>query len=336
MNSSEARAAATLRQSQLTKPGGSLGRLEALAIQLAEIQCVQCPASRPAALIIFASDHPVAQLGVSAYPAEVTRAMLRNFVQGGAAASVASKYLGVSLEVVDVGVLGIECTAGTVRTAAADLVEGNLVETDAMSSAVFEAARQSGAEAVARLAPDVKVVLFGDMGIGNTTLASAVAAASLKLNAADVVGRGTGVDEVTLAKKQALVQQVVNRVGTVSPREALRRLGGREMAAIDGAAEAALKRGLAIVVDGVIVTASLLPVLLEQPTLRSHFIFSHRSADASHRAMLQALDANPLLDLNLRLGEGSGALAALPLIDLACHLHSQMATFAQAAVPEKT
>jgi nicotinate-nucleotide--dimethylbenzimidazole phosphoribosyltransferase len=317
----------------LTKPVGSLGRLEALAVQLADVQQTDRPASRPAAALVFAADHAVTQFGVSAYPPAVTRAMVANFVAGGAASSVAARHLGFSLTVVDVGVTGAEAVVGTTRAPVAAMTEGDLVTQDAMAPDVFVAAVEAGANAVAQLPDDVKVLILGEMGIGNTTLASAVAGATLKLGVDQIVGRGTGVDDTTFARKRSLVRRAIERTGDESPLEILRKLGGRELAAIRGAAEAAVTRNMVVLVDGVVVTASLLSLLLPAPHLRRHFVFAHRSADHSHGAMIQALDARPLIDLDLRLGEGTGAMVALPFLDMACQLHNEMATFQEADVP---
>jgi nicotinate-nucleotide--dimethylbenzimidazole phosphoribosyltransferase len=335
VSSAAAQERALRRQASLTKPEGSLGRLEALAVQLAFVQGAELPQSRPAACLLFASDHPVASLGVSAYPSAVTRAMLRNFVSGGAASAVACRHLGVSLTVIDVGVLGAEQTPGTHRDPVADAQEGDLLHTDAMSPEVFDAAVRAGRAAVDALSAEVKVLLLGEMGIGNSTLASAVAAATWGLDPALSTGRGTGLDAEGLQRKTALIRQSLARVGKVTPKEALRRLGGRELAALHGAAARAIERGLLVLVDGAIATAAVASLVLEAPAARAHLVFGHRSADLSHRAMLEGLGVEPLLDLGLRLGEATGALAALPLLDLACSLHAQMATFAQAAVPER-
>jgi nicotinate-nucleotide--dimethylbenzimidazole phosphoribosyltransferase len=322
------------RQASLTKPPGSLGRLETLAVQLSEAQGTVRPSARPASAILFAADHPVVNLGVSAYPQAVTRAMVLNFVAGGAAASVAARRLGIDLHVVDVGVAGAEPVAGAFRADVANRLEGDLVTSDAMSPEVFAEALEAGAAAVGRLAPDVRVVILGEMGIGNSTLASAVAAATTGAAVDDVVGRGTGVDEEGLVRKRSVVSQALARVGPVSPREALRRLGGRELASIFGAAMAAIERGKVVLVDGAIVTSALLALVSERPEARAQLVFAHRSADRSHATMLRWLDVAPLLDLGLRLGEASGALVAFPLLELACALQSEMATFGEAAVPE--
>jgi nicotinate-nucleotide--dimethylbenzimidazole phosphoribosyltransferase len=331
-------------QQRLTKPRGSLGFLEEIAVQLAGIQGTVMPSSRPAAAILFASDHPVVAHGVSAYPAEVTAAMLRNFVGAGAAASVLAKALGVPLTVVDVGVAGIGALASSeaariVRAPVADDEAGDLRVEDAMSEATFRRAVEAGRAAVDAIPTGVVVLALGEMGIGNTTAASAVAATILEARGADadaLVGSGTGVTGLALERKRAVVRDAIARVGRVhSPEEAIRRLGGRDMAALFGAAARASERGIAVLVDGFIVSSAILALVRTSPAVRRSLFFAHRSAEPGHRRVLEALEATPLLDLGLRLGEGSGALLALPLLDHACALHAGMATFASAGVPEK-
>lgn len=334
---------ARAHQQRLTKPCGSLGYLEEIPVQLAGLQRTQLPSSRPAAAILFASDHPVAVHGVSAYPAEVTAAMLRNFVSGGAAASVLAKALAVPLTVVDVGVTGAGTLASSeaarfVRAPVAEDEVGDLRVEDAMSEATFARALEAGASAVDALPPGVVVLALGEMGIGNTTAASAVATMLLDAHGADadaLVGAGTGVTGAALSRKRTVVRDALARVGHVrSPEEAVRRLGGRDIAALFGAAARACERRMAILVDGFIVSAAVLALVRSSPATRRSFFFAHRSAEAGHRRVLEALEARPLLDLGLRLGEASGALLALPLLDHACALHARMATFASAGVPE--
>ena len=335
---------ARAHQQQLTKPRGSLGVLEDIPVQLAGLQRTPMPASRPAAAIVFASDHPVARHDVSAYPVEVTAAMVRNFVAGGAAASVLARELRVPLHVVDVGVRGPPYLAFAedvrlVRARVARDEAGDLRVEDAMSAATFDRAVQTGAAAVDSLPAGVVVLILGEMGIGNTTAASAVAAALLGAHGAEaeaLVGAGTGVSGAALARKRAVVSDAVARVGQVeSAEEAVRRLGGRDIAALLGAGARGCERGMAVLVDGFIVSTAMLALVRAAPEARRSLLFAHRSAEAGHRRVLEALDARPLLDLDLRLGEASGALLALPLLDHACALHRQMATFASAGVPDK-
>ncbi len=336
---------ARAHQARLTKPEGSLGRLEELALELAAIQKTDRPSARDAAAILFASDHPVTRHGVSAYPAAVTRAMLRNFVAGGAAASVLSGAQNVALHVIDVGVLpaeaGLEPTpdspvASARRDPVADDAAGDIRVEDAMTARTLERALVAGRRAVAALTPGTRVVLLGEMGIGNTTVASAVCGALLAGDAREFVGAGTGVTGSALATKQRVVQEAVARLGgEKNPLEVVRRCGGRDIAALLGAMAEAASRRLAVVVDGFISTAAALALAQALPEARPFLIFSHRSQERGHARVLEALDARPLLDLSLRLGEASGALLAYPLLELACSVHAGMATFESAAVPEQ-
>jgi len=337
------RAAATARQKTLTKPEGSLGRLEEIAIQLASLGHDGAAASRPAAAILFASDHPVATRGVSAYPPAVTAAMTANFLRGGAAAAVAAARLGVPLAIVDVGVASPYATEPRApqiswsRDEVADLPVGDLAVTDALPGDALPAAVRAGRRAVAALPRDTRVVLLGEMGIGNTTVAAAVAGALLEIGADAIVGAGTGVSGDALRIKRDVVAQALARVPSgASPEAVLRAVGGRDIAALVGAAGEAAARGMVVLVDGFIVSAAILALVRWCPAARARLIFAHRSGEQGHVAILNALDARPLLELDLRLGEGSGAFAALPLLDLACSLHHGMATFEEAGVPGKS
>lgn len=328
------------RQHVLTKPRKSLGRLEELPEQLAAIQGDVLPKARPAAAILFAADHPVCVHGVSAYPSEVTAAMIRNFVTGGAAASVAARALDIALHIVDVGVAH---PYGEVDGAAASIFvdpvsserEGDIRTEDALSSETLARAMAAGARAVDRLAPDTRVLLLGEMGIGNTTLASAMACALLGADASDLVGPGTGVADAQLETKRAVVSDALARLDDGSPRGILRTLGGREVAALYGAAARACERRMVVMVDGFIVSVAMLALARAHPETRGHFVFAHRSREPGHQAVLEALDARPLLDLSMALGEASGAFAAFPIVELACRLHAGMATFDEAGVPDK-
>ena len=337
-----ARADAAARQTQLTKPPGSLGRLEQLVLDLAAWQGRPRPEARPAAALLFASDHPVARLGVAPYPSEATAAMVQNFLAGGAAASVLARSLGVPLQVVDVGVetpyapglreapFGVQLT----RTPQRGRV-GDLVEADGLSSEALEGALRAGQAAVDGLSPATRVILLGEMGIGNTTVASALAAALVGGDPDEWVGPGTGAEGEVLERKRRTVEAAVKRVGSASPGNVLRRLGGREVAALVAAGARAASRGMAILVDGFIVSVAMLILVRLRPTVRPALVFAHRSSEPGHRRILELLEARPLLELDLRLGEGSGALTALPLLDTACALHRDMATFAEAGVPDR-
>jgi nicotinate-nucleotide--dimethylbenzimidazole phosphoribosyltransferase len=337
--SESARQAALSRQMKLTKPTGSLGRLEELAVNLAAWLDEPIPKSRPAAALLFAADHAVSRLGVSAYPRDVTRAMVRNFLTGGAAACVLARQLQVPLTVIDVGVDGGRpdwSGPGYVRADVADHPSGDLVSTDAMSESTLEAAILAGQSAVQSLAPDTRVVVLGEMGIGNTTVSSALVAGLVGGDSDSWVGRGTGVEGRVLAAKRDVVRRALQRVGHErSPRELLRCLGGREIAAMVGAMVESARLRRVVLVDGFIVTVAALAAIRLEPRVRPALVFAHRSAEGAHGRLLEILQARPLLDLEMRLGEGSGALVALPLLDLACRLHEEMATFESAGVPDR-
>jgi nicotinate-nucleotide--dimethylbenzimidazole phosphoribosyltransferase len=330
--SAEARTLAEQRQTELTKPPGSLGRLEGLAVQIAAWQSSPLPQTRP-----------VTRHGVSPYPSAVTRAMLDNFVAGGAAASVLSAAHGIPLRVVDVGVANgvtepVERGHTTLeRDPVCDRPGGDLRTEDAMDPETFEAAVTAGRAAVQRLPRDLSCLILGEMGIGNSTAAAAVCAALIGGDPDTLVGAGTGSHGQALERKRQVVRDALGRAGRdLGPREALRRLGGRELAALYGAIQQALERRVVVVIDGFIVTAAALPLLLEHPEARAGLVFAHRSDEQGHARVLDTLGVRPLLDLGMRLGEGSGALVAFPLLEQACRLHRSMATFASAEIPHRT
>lgn len=330
------------RQAVLTKPPGSLGRLETLASEMAGFQATETPLARPCSVLLFASDHPVTRHGISAYPSAVTRAMIDNFVRGGAAASVLSRLHGLPLHVVDVGVDGASPIASPSRAILLHRMDpqaaaGDISEEAALTLADFERCRDFGASLVERHCQNDRVVIFGEMGIGNTTPATALGAALLRLDdPTRLVGLGTGASGEILARKKAVVARAVARVSAeLSPQELLRQLGGREMTAIYGAMKAALLRRKIVLVDGFIVTAVALALVRQDPAALHGLVFSHESSEQGHRALLEAFPAVPLLQLNLRLGEASGALTAFPILEAACATHNQMATFESAAVPDR-
>jgi nicotinate-nucleotide--dimethylbenzimidazole phosphoribosyltransferase len=331
------RDAARLRQDQLTKPTGALGRLEALAIELAGLQQTDRPRAARVPIIVFAGDHGIAAQGVSAYPQEVTIAMMANFAAGGAAISVLARELGSALEVVDAGTLAEAPMPGVV-TDKPRRGSSDFSKEAALSATDLAFALECGQRAVARAAagqPDV--IILGEMGIGNTTSAAAIAAALLKRSAESLTGLGTGLDSAGRARKADIIDAALARHGLAdaSPEQILCAVGGLEIAAIAGAIISAAQRRIPILIDGFIASASALAAFRLNPSCRPYLIFSHRSAEQGHRLVLDALAARPLLDLDLRLGEGSGAALALPILRLACALHNGMATFAEAAVPDR-
>jgi nicotinate-nucleotide--dimethylbenzimidazole phosphoribosyltransferase len=326
------------RQQTLTKPPGSLGRLETLAAQLASCQGVACPKIERVWISVFAADHGVAEEGVSAFPQAVTGEMVRNFAGGGAAISVLARTLGATLDVVHLGTVNDPGEIdGVLRTIIAPST-ANLVHAPAMSREQCEAALRIGGERVAQAcATGADLFIGGEMGIANTTSASALACALLGEPPRALAGAGTGLDDAGIARKIAVIERALRRhADAVAPIEQLCRLGGFEIAALAGACIAAAQARLPVLVDGFIVTAAALAAVRMNPSVRDWLLFAHRSHERGHARLLDALDAEPLLDLGLRLGEGSGAAVAVPLLRMACALHADMATFAQAGVSEKT
>lgn len=328
--SESAQQAARARQQNLTKPPGSLGHLEWLAERFAGWQDTEKPSVERVQVCVFAADHGVAAWGVSAYPQAVTAQMIANFCAGGAAVSVLAEACGADLRVINLGCVA-EAPAHerlccrTQGPGTADFTEG-----PAMTETQLRGALAAGREAV----NGVDLFIGGEMGIGNTTAASALQAALLDVPAADVVGPGTGVDATTLARKCEVIERGLKRHAAAQPDplELLRCLGGFEIAALTGAYIAAAQRGIPSLVDGYISTVAALLAVCVNPGVRDWLLFAHESAEPGHRRMLSALNARPLVSLDLRLGEGSGSALVVPLIRNALALHARMATFAEAGV----
>jgi len=332
------RAQALARQDQLTKPRGALGQLEALAVSLAAMQGSERPQVERLHVSVFAGDHGVVGEGVSAYPQSVTGQMLRNFVGGGAALSVLSKRLGAPLEVIDLGTVEPLQLAGVSHLRLGPGT-ANLAREAAMSDEQMRLALAAGRDSAQRAAQgSTQLFIGGEMGIGNTTSASALAAVLLPRSPLTLVGPGTGLDLAGVRHKVQVIQDAVrlHAEHCVAPLEALRRLGGFEIAALAGAYLRCAQLGIAVLVDGFICSAAALCAVRLNPACRPWLIFAHRSAEPGHLAVLEALGAVPLLDLGLRLGEGSGAAVAVPLLQQACALHNEMATFAEAEISDRT
>ncbi len=320
-----------------TKPPGALGQLESLAAQLASLWHTDTPQVSAPHLFVYAGDHGVAAEGVSIAPSEVTAQMVANFAAGGAAINVFSRQTGWTLQVVDAGIL--------VKPAAnADVINARLGDitqpihkapalTEAQLAQAFTYAREHMASAHAAGA---NLVAFGEMGIGNTTPAAAIMSALLNLPATQTVGKGTGVSDDIILRKQAIVTQALELHAEYlsQPLEVLRRLGGFEIAQICAAILAAAEKGMAVVIDGFICSAAALIATKLYPASRDYMIFAHCSGEQGHQQMLKELDATPLLQLGMRLGEGTGAALSLPLIEAACNFYNQMASFADAAVTD--
>ncbi len=314
-----AAAAARARDARLTKPAGSLGRLEEIAVWLAAWQGPAGPRAARIQALVFAGNHGVAERGVSAYPAEVTAQMVANFAVGGAAINQLSAVVGVEL---------------SVEALDLDRPTADFTKSPAMSEADCMAAVERGMTA---LSDGVDLLCVGEMGIGNTTAAAALALALFGGAAAEWVGLGTGVDATGLARKRGVVEAAIacHRAHLADPLEVLRRLGGRELAAILGAVVAARLKRVPVVLDGFVACAAAAPLHALSPAGLDHCAVGHCSAEQAHGRLLERLDKKPLLDLGMRLGEGSGAVLAAGLVKAAAALHTGMASFAEAGVSER-
>ncbi|HEX6202317.1 MAG TPA: nicotinate-nucleotide--dimethylbenzimidazole phosphoribosyltransferase [Thermoanaerobaculia bacterium] len=316
------------------KPPGSLGRLEDWAAQLAVLQRTLEPRVERGRVLVFAADHGVAAEGVSAYPASVTAGLMRVSAAGTTGIGVLGRSLGVEVEVVDVGVdEDFDGLAGIVH---AKVRRGsrNLAAEPALADGELEAALAVGREAAGRaIADGVAAVALGEMGIGNSTAAAALLSALTGVGPERTAGRGSGVDDATLMHKRGVVARALalHRDRLADPRAALAALGGLELAAIAGAALAAAGARRAVVVDGFISTVAVLAAVRIEPAIRPALFFAHRSAEAGHAIALEALAAEPLLDLGLRLGEGTGAALGLRLLAAAADVLREMAELAAAA-----
>jgi len=334
----DSEAAARARQDTLTKPPGSLGRLESLAAQLAAITGQPIPTVARKAVIVMAGDHGVAASGVSAYPSAVTPQMVLNFVRGGAAVNVLARHAGARVVVVDVGVAAdFDAHPGLLKRKIA-LGTQNLILGPAMTRAQAEAALQVGLDTVAtEIDQGLDLVATGDMGIGNTTPSAAIVAAITGAPVAQVTGRGTGVDDAGLARKVAAIEQAlsVNQPDPADALDVLTKVGGLEIAGLAGVMLGAAARRVPVVVDGFISGAAALIAAGLAPAVTGYLIPAHRSVEIGHRVLLAHLGLEPLFDLDLRLGEGTGAVLAFHLIEAAARLHAEMATFAEAGVSDK-
>jgi len=320
------------------KPPGSLGRLEALAVRLAVLQETVEPEMDRGRILIFAADHGVTAEGVSAYPREVTAQMVRAFASGGAAITVLARTLGLEVEVVDVGVDAELPELPGVVTARVRRGSRNFVHEPAMGGEELEAALEAGRAAARRAAEaGANAVGLGDMGIGNTTAAAALISALTGASPAETVGRGTGVDDRGLAVKRAVVETALRLHAShlSHPRSALAAVGGLEIAALAGAAIEAARLRRAVLVDGFISTAAALAAVRLDPEIRPALFYSHRSAEAGHGLALTVLGASPILDLGMRLGEGTGSALAFPILKAAAAILREMATFSQAGVTDR-
>ncbi len=311
-----ARAGAEARNGQLTKPPGALGRLEDLAIWYAGWRGTDRPEINKPQVLVFAGNHGVCAQGVSAFPPEVTVQMVANFEHGGAAINQLSKAFGAEMAVHAIDL---------------DTPTADFTTAPAMSEAEVVSALQTGWTAID---PDADLLVTGEMGIGNTTAAAAVAAACLGGTAADWTGRGTGIDDAGLSRKTDVVAKGLALHTPTDPLNALRCLGGRELAAMAGAIAAARHHRIPVILDGFICSAAASVLETAQTGALDHAVAGHLSAEGAHERMLEALGKEPLLRLGLRLGEGSGAALAIGVLKGAIACHSGMATFAEAGVSD--
>lgn len=323
-------------QLQLTKPTGALGDLELIAVKLASLQSNAHPQVNHPWITIFAGDHGVVEENISAYPQAVTRQMLQNFTTGGAAISVIAKYHQAHLQVIDCGTVGEAYEYVGVERHCIRAGTANFAKQAAMNTEECRAALELGKNSVDTAKADgADIYIAGEMGIGNTCSASALACLLLNDTAEQLTGVGTGIGADQLRHKIEVIEQAIelhHKHVTGDAFKTLCAVGGLEIAAIVGAYIRCAQVGLPIIVDGFISSVAALCAVRMNPKVRDWMLFGHQSAEYGHRRILQELNAEPILKMNLRLGEGSGAGTALSLVKMACVLHNQMATFAQAAV----
>lgn len=328
---------ARTRQQQLTKPPGSLGRLEDLAIQLAGITRQPLPLIKRKAVIVMAGDHGVASEGVSAYPSVVTAQMVYNFLRGGAAINALARHAGAQVIVVDVGVAAEiqhpDLLSRKVASGTANMLIGPAMTREQMMAAI-----QVGSDVLDTLVDQgIDLVATGDMGIGNTTASSAITAALAQAPVALVTGHGTGINDEQLAHKIQVIERALaqNAPDPRDPLDVLMKVGGLEIAGLVGVIIAAASRRVPVVIDGFISGAAALVAVELQSAIRAYLLAGHASVERGHRLILDRLGLSPLLDLGLRLGEGTGAVLAMNVVEAALHAHREMATFAEAGVSSR-
>lgn len=314
----QAREAALARQAQLTKPPGSLGRLEELAVFLAGWSSDGRPRAEKAKTVIFAGNHGVTAQGVSPYPPEVTAQMVGNFQNGGAAINTITSSVGASLDVVQ---LDLDRPTGDISTGPA-LTESELLQ-----------ALNRGVDAVGS---DIDLLAVGEMGIGNTTIAAALSASCFGGSGRDWAGPGTGLDDQGINQKAQVIERALElHKGAPDAATRLALLGGRELAAIAGAVVAARHQRLPVILDGYVASAAVAPIFVDNPDVVAHCVAGHASAEPAHTKLLGKLNLTPLLDLGMRLGEGTGATLAVSILRAAAAAHNNMATFEEASVANR-
>jgi len=320
-----------------TKPLGALGRLETLALQIGLIQQTESPQLARPQILVFAGDHGAAAEGISAFPQEVTWQMVHNFLSGGAAINVLASRAGIAVQVIDAGVNHEFPPGAGPRNCKIACGTANYVREPAMSAGQCAQAIRIGAELVRQCADQgTNVIGFGEMGIGNTASASLLLHRVNGVPLAECVGRGTGLDDAGLARKQAiLARAAARRPGSLAPLEALTEYGGFEIAMMAGAFLAAAEARMVILVDGFIAGSALLVASRLCPAVLEYCVFAHLSAEAGHRRMIELFGAEPLLALGMRLGEGTGAAVCYPIVQSAVAFLNEMASFSDAGVSEK-
>ena len=316
-----------------TKPLGALGAIETLAEQIARIQGTLTPSLHRCRLTLFAGDHGIAQEGVSAYPQAVTRQMVANFLAGGAAANVFARTNGVDLRVVDAGVAGGPIDAPELISRRIAAGTRNSAVEPAMTAEQCDSALRAGDDIGAGAGVAADAAAFGEMGIANTSSATLVAHKLTGAGLDSLTGRGTGLDNDGLARKHAVLARAAMRTAArLDARDALREYGGFEIVMMAGAMIGAARSGAVVLVDGFIASVAALAATGLAPALRDYLVFAHRSAEQGHRTVLEAIGARPLLDFEMRLGEGTGALLAWPALKCAAAMMSEMASFESAGV----
>ncbi|HJT23617.1 MAG TPA: nicotinate-nucleotide--dimethylbenzimidazole phosphoribosyltransferase [bacterium] len=326
------------RQAQLTKPAGSLGRLEEIAVQVAGITAQAIPTLGKKRVILCAGDHGVTAEGVSAFPSAVTPMMVLNFLSGGAAINAMARQAGAEVQVIDVGVASDLPKSKNLVSAKIAKGTRNFKVEPAMSGAESQRALTLGIQLAQQAKKDgVKWVVLGEMGIGNTTSAAALMAALLPCAVEDVTGYGTGIDRTQWANKCRVIQEALqkHKLKPESPLEALRKVGGLEIAALTGVVLGCAKNRIPVVVDGFITSSAFLVAYRLNPKVKDFAFFSHRSEEPGHTKFYEMLGVQPLLEMKMRLGEGTGGTLALNILEAAVRAHAEMATFESAKVPTK-
>ena len=322
------------RQAQLTKPLGSLGLLEDIAVRLAAMQQTERPGIDRVWVSVFAADHGIAEEAVSAFPQAVTAEMVKNFANAGAAVNVLSRFVNADFEVIDVGLIKAVDSTNVIAERAGNGT-ANFARQAAMTEKQMQTALTVGKSAVKRaLKQGTQLFIGGEMGIANTTSASACAVALTGLSVDQLTGAGTGLSNEAIQHKAKVIKNAISLHQPLleTPLKVLQYLGGYEISALVGAYIYAAQQGLPVLIDGFIASVAALLAVKINPEVQAWFFYAHCSQEKGHQLILKQLQARPILDLNMRLGEGSGAVAAVPLLQMACRLHNEMATFEQAEI----